>query len=259
VGVSPARVGTNTAFVDQAVPVYVPNVASSTWVATTSTGVKAAVGTAENWTTWGDDTNAATDIPYMDVIGYAGSNYGRGNTYAIDADRNTTAMYQGFRGDICQYLGKTQTALAGYRLPTSYELGPYTISTWNASDPTVNPNADGWIKGSGTFDTNNAAGYADGTANLLVAAENNGSKVYGSAINSPMGIVFPTSGRRSYKTGVLSIVAYYGQAWTGSLYEKTFAHCLEFYIDSVWPGFSHQRSGAQPVRCVKKVDPNGNY
>jgi hypothetical protein len=68
IGISPARVSGSNDYLNKDVPIYVPTYNSdtptrSTWVATTST--------AKNWTTWGSNTSAPSDIPYMDPMDYA--------------------------------------------------------------------------------------------------------------------------------------------------------------------------------------------
>jgi hypothetical protein len=102
VGVSPAQVSSNNDYTNRITPIYVPIVnttlSASTWKPTTSTGVKAAVGTAENWTTWSGDYSA-TDIPYMNKS-LVTRDLDRNGTFLMDPERNDLLTYQGFRGDI---------------------------------------------------------------------------------------------------------------------------------------------------------------
>jgi hypothetical protein len=226
------------------------------WKQTTRNAVKADTdipAVTDNWTSWEKIANTSTNIPYLNPANYAGSNYSRDNTYAIDPDRNTTAMYQSLRGDICQYLStKTGVVSGDYRLPTSNEFGTINTNQWAASNPTVNPNADGWIKGSGSFSVNNAAGKADGTANLLVAADNNGNAVYGSAINRSMGdVVFPAAGYRRDNGGALYGVGDDGCYWSGSANSSVSGYAMYFVNSSVSSAGTTDRSYGFSVRCVQ--------
>jgi hypothetical protein len=48
--------------------------------------------------------------------------YDYDNTYLADPKRNTPEMYANRKGDICQYLGKTDSTLYGYRMPIANEF-----------------------------------------------------------------------------------------------------------------------------------------
>jgi hypothetical protein len=245
--------------------IYVPIVRSplntSTWKATTGLTIGGDTDfptVSGSWAGWQNPSagNAApaTNIPYMDGS-YAKSGetiYSRDNTYAIDAERNDLTTYQGFRGDICQYLSKTQSALDGYRLPTSDEFGTYTTDSWAASNPTSTPNSDGWIKGIDPFPSlNNSAGKVNGRANMLIAAENNGNTVYGSAINRLMGdVVFPASGYY-LESGTLDYVGATGTYWSCSASSATNGFNWSCGDSNVRPTYTGYRSLARPVRCIK--------
>jgi hypothetical protein len=245
VGVSPATVYSYQAgvgsiyspnYFDQAVPIYVPSgyPSSPKWTATTST--------SSGYSTWGFRTNNATDIPYLDPIDYAGSgsDFGRSSTYAIDAERNTTEMYQGLRGDICQYLSTATGVVAGnYRLPTSYEFG-------SASD---------WTTG-GTAESNVRLGGNTGATNLLSAD-------VPWAKSAAMGNVTLPAGGMRY-SGTLNYVGADGYLWSGSAGHWPGAspvHAEDAYMlylsgsgsgnHSVLTDRSIERSHGCPVRCVK--------
>jgi hypothetical protein len=270
VGVSPALTeepeseGTMTDDFLPSTPIYVPvfnttTPTSSTWKATIGNAMKddaAFPNVKSNWTDWAttsaDNAASAANIPYMDGS-YAKSDemvYGRDKTYVIDAALNRDTTYQGFRGDICQYLGKTQTALEGYRLPTSYEFG---VSNGAYRWTSGTTSSDGWQKNTDPLPANNAAGKADGRANLLVATENNGGTIYGSCINTTMGnAVFPSSGYRVVNGGSLYAVGLSGYYWSGSAGNNaTRGYYLYFDSAEVAPHYSIYRSYAFPVRCVK--------
>jgi hypothetical protein len=99
---------------------------------------------------------------------------------------------------------------------------------------------------------NTVAGKADGTADLLVAADNNGGIIYGSAINNSLGVVFPTSGYRHRENGKLNRVGISVLCWSGSAYDDTAIHGHHLSCDeTVRPGNVSTRSFAFPVRCVR--------
>jgi hypothetical protein len=241
VGVSPAQVNGQDDGVNNFIPVYKPTYNSD----------------APTSSTWAMTSSLYTDIFYLDMsTSHVESDYGRHNTYVIDAAQNTDARYTDLLGDICQYLGKTQPALNDYRLPTSYEFGPATVSSWT----TETANADGWQKGTGSFSKNTAAGKADGTANLLVASGNNGNTVYGSGINKTMNdVVFPASGNRYYTTGMLDNVGLRGYYWSSSAFSLQLGYMLYLFESDVYQKEATYSSFAFPIRCVKKVDPTGSY
>jgi hypothetical protein len=229
VGISPAQVGGSNDFLDQDVPIYVPTYdsgtpSSSTWTPTTSN--------AKGWTTWGKDTKESTDIPYMDPVDYAGSYYERDNDYAMHPDRNTTEMYEEFRGDICRYLStKTGVVEGDWRMPTADELGP----------------ASGWTHG-GRTTTDNTLANAEGTADLLTAS-NDGAW----AKNANMGdVVFPASGSRyGIYDGALASVGYYGYYWCGSARSVEYGWYVGVRSTYVYANDYCERSYAFSVRCVR--------
>jgi hypothetical protein len=251
VGISPAG-----ASYDNNTALYVPydytdaTPTAAKWKQTTRNAVKSDTkipAATDNWTTWGGNTAAATDIPYMDQY-RGGTSTDLSNTWLIDAVQNNETTYQGLRGDICQYLGKTQSALADYRLPTPNEFGPNGVNAWNTSTP----DANGWQKGTGSFFENISVGYADGTANLLVAANNNGNTVYGSGINRTMGdVVFPASGSRFASSGGVSKAGELGRYWSGSANGTLNGYYFLLYNLGAATQDYNVRSFAFAIRCVK--------
>jgi hypothetical protein len=227
VGISPAKTGGSNSFLNQDVPVYVPNVASSTWEATTST--------AKNWTTWGDNTNAATDIPYMDPDRGNGI-VGRDNTWLIDEERNVPDTLNGFRGDICQYLtSKTHAVTGDYRLPTSYEFG-----------------ADGDWARNGTFATNTTLENNLSAAGTTIIIKGSSPYNRGYATNNSMDVVFPASGYRSRANGTLYDVGTISFHSSGSAYSAADSYFMSFNTNFVSSSYSGRRGYGMPVRCVKK-------
>jgi hypothetical protein len=252
VGVSPARVGGSDDYAGQDVPIYVPVVEAplenSFWVATTGPAVTTDIpGAAHNWTTWGENTNADTDIPYLDRFDYAGSDYSnRSNMHAIDLALNDPeTMWAKYRGDICQYLSATGSVEGNWRLPTSADFGTINTTSWASSNPTTTANSDGWIKGMDPFPTaNTAVGKADGTADIVAAN-------LGSAISRPLGdLIFPASGYRNGRNGVLANVGSMGYSWSGSANSTVYGYRL-YFTNSVVQQMGSIRSAGLSVRCVR--------
>jgi hypothetical protein len=251
VGISP--VGSFSGTTAIYVPIVKSTLNTSTWKATNgnSTGLDDDIDPSvrHNYTTWSsggynvyDETPKRGDIPYMDSS-FGGTSSGRSNTWLIDANRNEYNVYKEFRGDICQYLSKTQTALEGYRLPSSYEFG-INNTTWAE-------NEEGWEKATPYA---SATGNEKGTAIITgTPAANNYGK------NTKMDdVIFPVSGYRG-STGTqqyLGIVSYY---WSGSANTEYYGLVLYLSGSEVGPGMAVSRSYGNPVRCVKKVDPAGSY
>jgi hypothetical protein len=262
VGISPAGVN-----YDDNTVLYVPYGYPSTpkWKERKRTQVKADTDipeATENWTSWNVNTfGVADEIPYLDRTRLTVSDQGRNDTQAIDADRNTQAMYQSLRGDICQYLSKTGAVSGNYRLPTSNEFGTEN-SSWNSSSPTTIPVAGGWVKGTGSFIENNAVGYPNGRADLLSnVMENNfvlgknshasNTTVFGSVRNTLMGnVTLPVTGYRG-SGGILYYSGIYGCYWTGSIQSIITCHAMFLVSSNVNPAASATSAYAHAIRCVK--------
>jgi hypothetical protein len=243
VGISPGQTSGSTAF-SNATPVYLPSYVAggtSTWRSpltspyTQAGWVATVAGTAD------DDPET---IPYMDGSYYDANNTGRGSTYVMEMDRNTTEMYEGLRGDICQYLGKTDNALTGYRLPMSLEFGYENTSSWSGR-------TDGWVQGGGSFSnyTSSTTLSPSGTTDIMAVR----NVAY--AKNSTMGnVIFSTAGYRSGAAGGgnLGYIGWYGTHQSGSISSVgTHNYSLHFYNSDVYPHHSFNRNYACPVRCVK--------
>jgi hypothetical protein len=167
-------------------------------------------------------------------------------------------MYAGLRGDICQYLGKTDSTLNGYRLPLRSEFWAETRQDWN----TVTPTTDGWLKGDGTFVSSPAAGYADGRADFLATQTGTGytpnqptngaGRKLGSGSNLATGVVLPAGGSRS---STLYAIGSRGYHWSCSALDATFG--WELYFTEAYVGNRDSpgidRSFGVPVRCIHKL------
>jgi hypothetical protein len=248
VGISPAQTGGSNNF-STSTPVYIPTYnkttySSSTWV----------MDDDHSYTSWpqtasGVAENDAANIPYMDGnCGYdSNSTF---SSYLTDAARNTDAMYEARRGDICKYLNKTGVVSGNYRMPKSYEI-KISDGNWNTSTPS----SDGWLKGTATWpnwqtDDNRAAGDPDGRADLLDPEKNHVDKVLGSGINPSKGnLVFPASGYRSSSS--LNGVGGYGYYWSCSSYDAVRGFATYLQDDRMVGGWYNYRSFAYSVRCVR--------
>jgi hypothetical protein len=256
VGISPAQVEGSNEFVDQSVPIYVPVVAdpltASTWKATTTTTVASDVANvSSNYSTWDNGGIAvrATDIPYLDSS-YPGTGNSRSSTFVMDAVRNTQEVYEGLRGDICQYLSKTGAVSGNYRMPMGSELGTVNSSSFS----TTTPAAGGWLKGDGSFELQTVAGKPDGTADFLDATKNNAGKKLGSAKNITMGnVTLPASGERSMDGGKLQSVGQIGEYFSGSSSSSNISGYYFLFSVSSGLGVNNavRRAYAMPIRCVK--------
>jgi hypothetical protein len=239
VGISPARTNGSDAF-SNATPVYIPTYVAggtSTWHSpTTSPYTTAGWPFAINSTVAED---APENIPYMDNRAeFIAPSPARTNIYVMEAERNTDAMYSAKRGDICQYLGKTQTTLKGYRLPRSSEMTTQNSTTyWYLL-------TDGWEKGIDPFSGSDASvGKADGTADLVAL-----NKSY--AKNSTLGVTLPASGCRTIQ-GPLQDIGSYGHYMSGSATGAN-DHYNGLTFDNQYCGtYVPYRSYALPIRCVK--------
>jgi hypothetical protein len=185
-----------------------------------------------------------------------GDGDGIDGTYLIDVERNTPEMYANRAGDICQYLGKTDSTLYGYRMPIGNEFPHSSIldadgkperEVWDATN-TKTPTKVGWLKGNGTFIEGAASyGYADGRADFL-SSDNGAGYPLGSASHPSTGLVLPASGMRRSN---YSYVGLSGGCWSASPTRSSQIWIINFNDGSV--GFSNTTiSVSLPVRCIRK-------
>jgi hypothetical protein len=259
VGISPAQTPFNAYEGDAYstdTPIYVPTYVeggTSTW----SRKIGSTGASANPYGTWSATSSTggrapAGNIPFMDGS-YNASPYGMYNTYVSDPARNTTLMYDSLRGDICQYLGKTDAALNGFRLPKRDEFWAETRQDWSTTLATE----DGWIRGTlnSNFTEKNDAGYESGKANLM-NTYNGASQELGWGKNLATGVELPAGGyRNGTSSGRLYYVGSRGYHWSCSALDATFGWELYFintYVgNSITPGMN--RSSAGPVRCIRKL------
>jgi hypothetical protein len=238
VGVSPHTNGSAayTSDYSTATPVYIPTYVeggTSTWSAPTTSP----------YSGWGD-------IPRL----------GMSPDFSLtDAEWNTPEMYANLKGDICQYLGKTDTALNGYRMPIWAEYQVALVS-WNTETPT----SGGWLKGDGNFTMVYDAGYADGRADFLATQKgtsynpnqptNGAGMKLGAGINWEMGVVLPASAYRdgSSYLGAIGLVGSYPHAssYTTQGGGPTF---LTFNANQIYYGWAQTNQFSPPVRCIRKL------
>jgi hypothetical protein len=168
----------------------------------------------------------------------------------MNPNLNTTTMYQNKRGDICQYLSKTDSALTGYRMPKETEFATMpgeNLVAWN----TMAPSVDGWVKGAGDFYYMTQAynsNRADGQTDMLNAAGNYDKKIFGSAINAEQGVVLPASGML---TGIGWMNAgMQGYYWSCSA-PSPGAGCTYLFTSSMCATADGMVATGYPVRCIR--------
>jgi hypothetical protein len=220
IGISPAYTVNQLAFYSNVTPVYEPYDYPSDpkWRQTTKT----------RW----------TDI--SSLFGTLGN--GRNDTYAIDADRNTTSRYQGLRGDICQYLSmKTGVVSGDYRLPIAYEFGNTMDDEWG-----WNGRTDGWIPAT-NFSDKNTSVNAFGTYNIIGSATPP-NECFAKNIRMD-DVVFPASGLRD-TNGKLGLVGTFGNYSCGSS-KNTWDSYMMFFDDfRIYPDYNREFEYGMSVRCV---------
>jgi|GEM_PF-692800 len=176
-----------------------------------------------------------------DVFYHTGTspNYGQTNTFLNDAAQNTDANYVAYKGDICQYLSKTQPSLGNWRMPTAREYNAAGVAdnvfvSWTTAttpwayfgsfyDQTHSVNVQG------TFELS----YGGGTYTV-----NGGSSSY------------PASGSRN-TSGTLSNVGQLGYYWSSSAGSETNGYLLLFSSSGVGPAYKTIRQIGLAVRCVQ--------
>jgi hypothetical protein len=156
---------------------------------------------------------------------------------AIGADNITVGT-----GDICRYLGTINSALSGYRLPSSSDYGVVTFGSpagnWNTTNPTTTPVIGGWVKGVATsWAASNGTGVADGRVNLIPS--------HGFAKNLTMnGLSFPATGYYFTGSGGRDALGTWGFYQTNSVIPFEFNETTVGLYRSM-PDYGY------PVRCVK--------
>jgi uncharacterized protein (TIGR02145 family) len=178
-------------------------------------------------TTWNDLTASAAgysaydDIPYDNDASYVNETsqhlyYTNGATKA--------AKWKAKRGDICQFLGETNPALKGYRMPRADEFRV-------AAD---------WGKG-GSFLGDVRLGTADGKKELIGR---------GFVLWRTSGAIFPAAGWRVRSSGELNYVGADGFYWSGSGTSNDQAYYMNFE-KTIYTQICFLRSDAYPIRCIK--------
>jgi hypothetical protein len=224
VGISPAQTDDETGTKRSAwtgnETVYVPTYSSSS---PTSSTWSDATATDAEYTTYGS-------IPY-ETEDFTGD-YGKDKSHLYHADVTATATINKWNakiGDICQFIGETNPALKGYRMPRSDEFGTYE------SD-----GSGDWGIPDGTFGTD-YLGTPDGKAPLT-------SK--GFTTWNASGAIFPAAGYRN-TDGTLNNVGNFGYYWSNSANNTSYGFDMYFFSSSVTPSGISDRQCAFPVRCVK--------
>jgi hypothetical protein len=225
VGISPLGAwGTST-------PVYVPS--GSGWAPSTAG--------AQGYTGWANEpsdlASGTSEIPYVHV--------GYGQVDLTAPAQNTSTMWNGRRGDICQFIGSKDATLSGYRMPIKGEFG--SLGTGNSLDK------EGWTL------SNNAA---SGTAHNAYGTGNFSSKLRAtnSVINSDAGgIIFVGAGYRHRSSGGVGYAGNLGCCHIATAPSATNSSSFRFegtvqaggIANTVTPCTTNGiRSYGHPVRCV---------
>jgi hypothetical protein len=178
---------------------------------------------------WNTGSTSYTSIAYISV---EGSNYGQNNTFLNDAARNTDLNYVACKGDICQYLSKTQPSLGSWRMPTDSE---FDSTNFGSATPT-NLGPWSWWETSASQSTN-----PDGQSSMRFGV----AHTIGSATTS-----YPASGYR-ITNGTLDAVGRGGDYWSSSASSSTNGFYLAFNSSYVIPAYSNNRQFGFVVRCVQ--------
>jgi hypothetical protein len=202
------------------------------------------------WATGGSNSSLSGNDGY----------YAYDGTYLADPERNTVTMYGNRQGDICQYLGFTNSTLYGYRMPIGNEFpnssinvnGSY-LENWNATNTTI-PTVAGWLRGPGSFIQGGSNySYADGRADFL-SSDNGAGQALGSASHPSTGLVLVAGGGVSYGFQV----GWLGHYWTASPSASSRAWIMHFNDEIVGVATTY-RSYTMPIRCIRKLPGEVEY
>lgn len=215
--------------------VYIPNYNSGTPTNSSWTQTIASFAGYSNW----------NNIP---IIRGSGSASSYADSTINTSTYNTSAYWAAYKGDICRYLGATNSALKGYRLPRADELAPYqTVNDTKYTDNSTVLLSTYYRYG---FKIRiNTSNWTDRTSSMNAS----GTSLMNHYITSNRGVVFPVSG---YVTeGGLSNVAdqyanYNTSSWSNVVansnsYGRLMSHRLNVFQES-----NSYNKGAV-VRCVK--------
>ncbi len=193
--------------------------------------------TSPTISTWANATGTVDDFNNIAYFTDSITDVSQTNTFLNDAAQNTDSNYVKYRGDICQYLSKTQPSLGSWRMPTAKEFNAAGLAdgafvSWTTS---TTP----WAEFS-TFDdqTNNV----DTKGTFLMPS--GGTYTVNGASTS-----FPASGYR-HTDGTLGRVGQFGLYWSSSPY-STDSYVLYFNLSKVYPAVNSDRKNGFEVRCVQ--------
>ena len=166
------------------------------------------------------------------------SPYGQTSTYLNDAARNTDTYYNAKKGDICQYLSKTNAVSGSWRMPTIKEFNTTNAAkfeniTWVTTGTTT------WVQYGTSPGTN--SGIANGQSSISYGA----IYTYNGSSTS-----FPASGWRN-NGGTLDYVGRQGNYWSSSGDSEGNGFYLAFTMYYVCPAVIINRQYGHLVRCVR--------
>jgi hypothetical protein len=136
-------------------------------------------------------------------------------------------MWEAYKGDICQYIAKTQ-GLGNYRLPMGIEFGENADWTW----------------------VNGGNNYAGGSYGGTISVTN------GRYFKNNTNLFFPSAGRRGGPDGTLYLASspdatdLYGRYWSGSTRNANTSYYLCFLSNIVWTNEYIGKYYAQTIRCI---------
>ena len=160
------------------------------------------------------------------------------NTYLNDQLRNTDAMYETYKGDICKYLSKTGAVRGKWRMPTAREL-----NAGNKPDVSLK-----WYYYEGPWSAYGRFGQFTGNSSGT-------DVVPGGAIYNAKGKnYFPASGWRVYSYWTPGWIGEYGFLWTSSIGNDEKGLLAAYYVNFNYNCYSvadlQIRKYGHSVRCV---------
>ncbi|MDR1526772.1 MAG: fimbrillin family protein, partial [Dysgonamonadaceae bacterium] len=237
------------AFSNDTTSIYVPYYNSgvnSTWVKSKATktddvtGNSASPHVAFTWSGTAGNQEDNTNFWPRITDSYPGY---ESNTFVVDPARNTAAMWNSFRGDICQYISATQEGLEGYRMPFMTEFGISQVENYNASGYTRGYKRYGTFSSDGVIPNQNDGKYLILKGTLFSPSSSDTDAIF-----------FPASGRRHYYSpniNYLYEVGFRGCYWSATAGStEGEGRYTAFNSSSVGPGNNSRRTWGYVVRCV---------
>lgn len=188
---------------------------------------------------WTSATGTSSDFTSIAYFTYNVADGGQANTFLNDAAQNADVNYVAYKGDICQYLSKTQPSLGSWRMPTAKEYNAGGVA--DNTDILWSTSTIPWAY-FGSFDDQTNDVNAQGTfalSSVGIYTVNGSSSSY------------PASGYRK-TDGTLLRVGQFGLYWSSSTDTgSTNGYVLYFNSSHVYPAVVSNREYGYLVRCVQ--------